>query len=83
MSIETVWAQERQHVVELLVEDLDEIGGLAGERVVAVAGAGELQHQVLVVAEAEADGADRDALAAAARWPSCVKSSGRRGPTLA
>ncbi len=51
-----------QDVVELLVEDLDEVGGLAGKRMVAVAGARQLQHQVLVVAQAEADGADRDAL---------------------
>jgi hypothetical protein len=44
-----------QDVVELLVEDLDEVGGLAGEGVVAVAGARQLQHQVLVVAQTEAD----------------------------
>ena len=52
-----------QHVVELLVEDLHEVGRLAGEGVIAVTGAGERQHQILVVAEAQPDRADRNALA--------------------
>ena len=60
-----------EHVVEFTVEDLDQVVGRVRERVVAIARARELQHQVLVVAKPEADGADRDSLAQELAAQSC------------
>ncbi len=74
-----------EDVVELTVEDLDEVGGVARERMVAVAGARQLQHQVLVVAEPQPDGADGDALREKHRAKPCEILHARRadiGPAV-